>query len=492
MVFNSLLSLLSPSQSKRGYKALDGGDQLSLLDLGNLAIPLSYFCIGFARSFVSTPLNVYLVEVLGAQPSVQTTISVLCNVPWSFKLVHGFISDVVPIAGQHRKPYFLIGYALHCTCYMLLATLPVLNAKILGSLLCLATTGQIMADVMADTMVVGRSRHEPEGKKGQLQASCYAIRFAGSIIGCLGGAFTYNAAWQWSLSFAQVCAIAGVVPFVLIGGTLWSLYEEPPLKVNTIKEQCIDIWETITLKAVWRPMAFVYVFNLFQVPNVAWSSFLQLSLLFKPYQLGLISTIGSIMTFLGIVAYKRFFFHVSWRHVYSYSVVFTTLFSLLQIVLIYQWNKTILHLGDFWFALGDDVISEYIQGIQFLPVCIMYVQMCRQGSEGATYSALTTLGNIALVCASSVGTLMAGIWDVSNDALAAHKFDGLVKLTLLTSAVAPLPLVMLQLLPASQDDQEHLKLEKERSKWGGVGFLGVLGLSLLYTCLESVVVISQS
>ena len=45
-----------------------------------------------------------------------------------------------------------------------------------------------------------------------------------------------------------------------------------------------------------------------------------------------------------------------------------------------------------------------------LQLCIMYMKLCPDGAEGASYSMLTTFGNIALVCASSLGTLAAGLW----------------------------------------------------------------------------------
>jgi hypothetical protein len=75
--------------------------------------------------------------------------------------------------------------------------------------------------------------------------------------------------------------------------------------------------------------------------------------------------------------------------------------------------------------LGDDVITAYISGIQFLPVCIMYMRLCPEGAEGSSYSMLTTFGNIALVCASSVGNLLANVWDVSNVAMRKHDISGL-------------------------------------------------------------------
>lgn len=34
----------------------------------------------------------------------------LASLPWSFKLVYGFISDNFPIRGMRRKPYFVAGW----------------------------------------------------------------------------------------------------------------------------------------------------------------------------------------------------------------------------------------------------------------------------------------------------------------------------------------------------------------------------------------------
>ena len=171
----------------------------------------------------------------------------------------------------------------------------------------------------------------------------------------------------------------------------------------SIATQIEQIWQTVQLKAVWKPMAFVYLFNILQIPNVAWQSYLQKTLHFQPWVLGLSVLLGSIMTFVGILAYKYYFFKVTWRLIYIYSMLLTTFFSLLQIVLIFQWNQTYLHMSNYCFSLGDDVITAYISGIQFLPVCIMYMRLCPNGAEGASYAMLTTFGNIALVCANNLG-----------------------------------------------------------------------------------------
>ncbi|CAM9718285.1 unnamed protein product [Ectocarpus sp. 6 AP-2014] len=409
------------------------------------------------------------------------------TVPWSFKLIYGFVSDVCPIRGLRRKPYLAFGYLLSSFCYLVLALTAEVTIQSLSGLLFLATMGQIMGDVMADTLVVERARGEAEECRGQMQATCYAIRFAGNVIGCLGGALLFNrGAWGWGLTFRQVCLIMSMMPVLVLGPAVVYLWEERSKETKGVR----DIWDTIQLQAVWRPMAFVYIFNIFQVPNIAWQSYLQLSLHFEPYMLGFMAAAGSIMTCLGVTAYKNYFFHVSWRLIYGWSVVVTTIFSALQLVLIFGLNRRI-GLPDFWFALGDDVITQYIQGIQFLPVCIMYLRMCPNGSEGATYAALTTFGNIALNCAGCLGTLFAKLWDVGNDTLRNEDVSGLWKLTVLTSLISPVPLVLLRLLPASAAEQEALRADTKRSMRGGAAFVSVLVGSLAWTLAEAVYVLSS-
>ncbi len=187
------------------------------------------------------------------------------------------------------------------------------------------------------------------------------------------------------------------------------------------------------------------------------------------------------MTFFGIVAYKYCFFRTSWRKIYIGSTLLVTFFSLLQLVLVRQWNVTYLHMSNYFFSLGDDIITSYISGIQFLPLCIMYMKLCPEGSEGASYSMLTTFSNIAVVCSCNIGNLMANIWDVSNSAMKEHRLQGIWNLTVLTSVINVLPLLFLKLLPDSAEDQEELSKCKDQNKFGGAVFLLVLFGSIFWS-----------
>lgn len=104
-------------------------------------------------SFVSTPLNVYMVEVLNAEPKMQTTMNILQTLPWSLKLIFGFLSDAVPIFGMHRKPYLAMGALAYSASFLFYSLSGIENVAALAACMFLGTLGLITMDVMCDTMV---------------------------------------------------------------------------------------------------------------------------------------------------------------------------------------------------------------------------------------------------------------------------------------------------------------------------------------------------
>lgn len=179
-------------------------------------------------------------------------------------------------------------------------------------------------------------------------------------------------------------------------------------------------------------------------------------------------------------------------------------------------------------VLTRDFVLWRYPGIQFLPVCIMYLKLCPDGSEGATYALLTTMGNIGLICGNSIGgvwyyllrtvgrslgacswdieysriinvarivfrvgagSLLAKLWDVSNDAMRRQDYRGLWRLSLLTSCLSPLPLFLIKLLPPNHEKQRKLQESKQSSTLGGAIFLTVLFVSLTWGLSQAIAVV---
>lgn len=152
---------------------------------------------------------------------------------------------------------------------------------------------------------------------------------------------------------------------------------------------------------------------------------------FTDWDLGIISIGGAVMAWAGVVVFKALLFDTGWRYIYIYTTAVMLVFSLLQIILVMQWNK-LIGLPDIIFALGDSSFMYFIQSIQFLPTCIMYLMLCPDGSEGLTYATLTTIANLASTVSYDISTLFSYIWDTSNETLEKGDFSGVLKLTLLT------------------------------------------------------------
>ncbi|KAG5189126.1 Biopterin transport-related protein BT1 [Tribonema minus] len=460
----------------------------------NRAVPASYFCVGIAMSFLRTPVSYYLVHELGASPSQQNVVVTLAMLPWSFKLVYGFISDNFPIGGMRRKPYFIAGWFIYSMCNLLLAATGRPGVQSVALLQLLGTCGFMMSDVTTDAIIVERSKNEPEETRGSMQATGYATRFCGSLLGSVLGTCVYNKErWGWGMTIGEVFLLNGLFPLLVVAPFMWTLRESayvprPGDRAAALRAQCDAIFTALSLRSVFVPMAVVFTYNLFQVPNAAWRSFLVEGLKFESFDLGLIGIVGSLFSSCGLIAYKRCFMGTGWRTIYRVTTTLTCFFSVVQLLLIFRVNQR-FGVGDLAFALGDDALAEFVSAIQFLPVCQMYISMCPEGTEGTTYAILTTLSNVAGAVSFSIGTLLTHLWDVSNEAFAAGQFGGMWRLTLLTSLIQPLPLVLMGYLPANAEQQRAMQGNKESYRWGGTAFLVVLFGSLAWTIIESLIVI---
>lgn len=79
--------------------------------------------------------------------------------------------------------------------------------------------------------------------------------------------------------------------------------------------------------------------------------------------------------------------------------------------------------------------------------------MCPDGAEGASYAMLTTLSNLGMTVAYSIAGAFANLWNVNNDELSAHHYQGMWRLTLLCGCAQLIGLFFLWLLPSGVEEQ---------------------------------------
>mmetsp|Transcript_23931 Transcript_23931/g.41699 ORF Transcript_23931/g.41699 Transcript_23931/m.41699 type:complete len:517 (-) Transcript_23931:572-2122(-) len=453
----------------------------------NICIVMSYFGVGFADQFTYTPVYYYMIDYLGASNAEQNTVITLMFLPWSFKLIYGLLSDVVPIRGQRRKPYLIAGWMIYGLSNLVLVAIGEPQIPSLAAWVLMMGMGYMLADVMGDTLVVERSRTEGRASKGRLQASAYISRYVGEVLGAVLGAVLFNSdTWGWGLTIAEVFALNAAVPLLAVVPFLAQLHEQPMTTAHApeLKEELSKLWSMAQLRSVWKPMAFVYLYNVLFVSNAAWSTFLIDGLDFSDFAYGMLTAAAVGATLVGLWLYKRFFFDASWRAIYLWLGLLIALVSLGQVVLEARWNLA-LGIPDYVFAMGD-YGSQYLAiGVQFLPVTRMYLGLCPPGAEGMSYALLTTLSNVAGTLASDISTLLLGIWEVDDDTISSGDYSGMIKLTILTSVMQAAPLAFVWLLPKDRAEQKRMQADDTRSWWGGALFVAALGLAWVWTIVES-------
>mmetsp|Transcript_19579 Transcript_19579/g.23989 ORF Transcript_19579/g.23989 Transcript_19579/m.23989 type:complete len:714 (-) Transcript_19579:150-2291(-) len=460
----------------------------SLASMHNLAIPMSYFCVGVALHLLRTPLIVYFIEDRDASPAEVNILFTVMAVPWCFKVIYGFLSDCIPIKGLRRKPYFLIGWVIFIASNLILAITQNPSTSLCIFLVFTQSAGYMLADVMTDALIVERSRYEPEETRGMMQSKAYFVRFMGSTLGSIIGSIVYNKDdWEWYLPINVVFFINMIFPLLLVLPILPFLREvEMNCPVKSLWDQCINLFETVQLRAVWQPMAFVYLYNVMQLTNAAWMNFLVEGLDFSAWMIGLVGTSGTLMTWMGITVYKNFFFGSNWREIYFWCTTLASLIAIAQVILVFGINKSVFHVSDIVFSVGDDVLLEFVIAMQFLPMCIMYLGLCPEGSEGTTYAMLTTWSNLAGTVAFDISTVLTRIWDVSSSTIESGDYSGVWKLSLLCGILGPLPLVFIRLIPSGKEEQKKLQQDTTKNFWAGVIFIGVMVLSFAITFIETV------
>ncbi|CAM9292061.1 unnamed protein product [Choristocarpus tenellus] len=459
-------------------------DLLNIYSLPSLAILMSYFCVGVVLQLLSTPVAYYLIDNLGASSGVYTTYYVLTTLPWSFKVLYGLLSDCVPLWGLKRKPYFVIGWLIHILANLCLALVGTPGVQLTIALSFFSACGYLLSDVMTDAIVVERTKLEKGRQLGNIQASGYIARFVGSALGATAGAVLYDdSSWGWGLSISQLFWMNGLIPLFAVLPFTPFLYEERRPSGDPLKKHLLEIWTLSKKLAVWRPMAFVYIYNAMLIPNAAWTNYLVETLSFSEFEIGVINIGAQVFSWMGLVMYKWCMTNMNWRDVYILTTIVGAIFSTTQLMLLFRINKS-LGIPDVVFATGDEGAVDFAIALQFLPLTRMYAVMCPMGTEGTSYALLTTVSNLAEGVAYSIGdmlTELGGSWNVSNSVLIAGDISGMWRLTLLTSLIQVVPLGLIKLLPSSMQQQKAWQESSDSNKWGGSIFLAVTMGSILFT-----------
>ena len=446
----------------------------------NFALPLSYIVVGTFQGLSGGIMTIFLLHI-GATEAQQLSIQTLRALPSSFKVLFGFLSDSTPIFGYRRKVYMFLGWLLSSVAMMSLFAHPKPTIPTLSCLYFLFGLGFWFADTVADSVMAEKVRFEPERLKGNMQSFCYGCRFFAIVISSIVATYCMQSS---SSSPKTLFGVMAVLPLIVMIPSLILMKEEKMEVVSSASSQCKEVWNTVCSRAVWQPMAFVFMFNLLQVGNAAWAQYLFTTLKFTNVQINAFAIAANVLVYVGVLLYQSFMLKWSWRWLYIGSAALNLILSVMQVLLLLRINVQ-WGISNFAFAFGDDALGDLMAGILFLPTTIMMAELCPRGSEGVSYALFTSTSNAGDMVSMALSSLMLGIWDVSEDALQRGDMRGMINLTVLTSAIQIAATGLVVLLPHNTKGLAKLNYA-EKSKIGGGLFLAIVFLSVLCSVLSMI------
>ncbi|RHY51527.1 hypothetical protein DYB34_011839 [Aphanomyces astaci] len=406
--------------------ALVPGGAISMLSMEALSLFVQYGAIGIVYGTLPS-LRYPLIKVYFNAPGFQmAAYGAVVNIPWTFKIIMGGLSDCVPVCGYRRKPWIILGWAICCAALVFLATLDQGPAACLArsgeSLVCqtpnlseavgdnvssytvgamFATLGYVMAACASDALVVQYAQRESLVIRGRIQTAIYTVRALGQLISCALVGVLMNGKVEYAGTFdfyvpASVIYLVLCVPCVL--AVLSSIFWLAERKTESVPftKWAHQLWQLVQRQALWQILAFRFISNVFHnFDSTAGGPIAQYWAKVPPVTDALTRGLG-YMIFSGILSVVgRYGLNWNWR----WTIAITTIALIVidgTVYLLTIWDV----LRDPWFYTGVTLTDQIPSGVRFIVSVFVATELADLGNEGAVYGLVTTVNNLTIPVAA--------------------------------------------------------------------------------------------
>ncbi|XP_071692706.1 probable folate-biopterin transporter 2 isoform X2 [Rutidosis leptorrhynchoides] len=371
--------------------------------------------LGGALARVGT--EYYMKDEQKVQPSEAQAYTGITNIPWIIKPIWGLLTDVVPIFGFRRRPYFVAAGIIGMLSMFFLSFNEKLHIVLALLALTFGSAGVAIADVTVDACVAQHSGINLS-LAPDMQSLCSLSSSIGALIGfSLSGVFVH-----------------------LIG--------------PKISEKFVDaataMWTTLKSEDVWRPCLYMYLsfalsLNIYE-GLFYWETDSNVGPSFSQETIGFIFSIGSIGSILGAILYQYRLKTHPFRALLFWAQLLLALSGMLDLVFVLRLNQK-LGLPDYLFAVIDESVLQLVGRLKWTPLLVLSAQLCPPGIEGTFFALLMSIDNFGLMSSTWLGGLLLHVLNVTRT-----QFDNLWLAILIRNILRITPLCFLFLVPKSGPD----------------------------------------
>lgn len=402
-----------------------------------IAILTIYFVQGILM-LSRLAVSFFLKDELLLSPAQMSAIIGISTIPWMIKPLYGFIADILPLFGYHRKTYIFLSGIIGSAAWVGLGTI-VHSSSIATMMILLCSLSVALSDVIVDSIVVERARLESAEKLGSLQSLCWGI----AAIGGLCTAYLSGLLLEY-FTTRTVFLITALFP-IITSFVAWLITEKPinkdEEKSNNIKYQLVQIRQAITQKAIWLPTVFIFVWHATPNAESAFFYFTTNELQFQPEFLGRVRLVTSFASLIGIWAFQRYFKTIPFRTMFTWGIFISTALGMTTLLLVTHTNR-LLGIDDHWFSLGDNLIITVIGQIVFMPVLVLATKLCPPGIEATFFALIMSVFNLGGTVSYWLGSIMMKWLGITE-----HQFDSLWLLIIITNCSSLIPIFFIKWLP---------------------------------------------
>ena len=402
-----------------------------------IAILTIYFVQGILM-LSRLAVSFFLKDELLLSPAQMSAIIGISTIPWMIKPLYGFIADILPLFGYHRKTYIFLSGIIGSAAWVGLGTI-VHSSSIATMMILLCSLSVALSDVIVDSIVVERARSESAEKLGSLQSLCWGI----AAIGGLCTAYLSGLLLEYFTN-RTVFLITALFP-IITSFVAWLITEKPinkdEKKSDDIKYQLVQIRQAITQKAIWLPTVFIFVWHATPNAESAFFYFTTNELQFQPEFLGRVRLVTSFASLIGIWAFQRYFKTIPFRTMFTWGIFISTALGMTTLLLVTHTNR-LLGIDDHWFSLGDNLIITVIGQIVFMPVLVLATKLCPPGIEATFFALIMSVFNLGGTVSYWLGSIMMKWLGITE-----HQFDSLWLLIIITNCSSLIPIFFIKWLP---------------------------------------------
>ncbi|EGZ17246.1 hypothetical protein PHYSODRAFT_502241 [Phytophthora sojae] len=501
-------------------EVLRDGPPPRLLSPDVLALLMQYAGIGFVNGVLPAVIYPVLQGYLNAEGTIVVSATVLVQLPWSYKMFLGILSDCFPIAGLRRRPYMLLGWLLCCCMLFMIANFPEAapyygdptmhsispdqwteeqrqsinpNAPDAAGKyvipMMLASFGYLLVEVPADAVVIEYAQREPINTRGRIQSWIHSVRMGFNAVGALVVAVAFNGieyggSFDFSLTFPEMMFILGCICLPL-GPAAWFLIYEDEVVPPKFKEYMARFWGILQKRAVYQVAAYKFFSGVFNSFNIVSSSNIKLYWVHAtPFNASIMAIVGTFLYAATLAVMAQRGLHWNWHVAIAATVIFGVVTDGIMTTLV-TWDV----IRSQWFWLGVPVIGDIPHAMRFIVNNYVVVELIERGSEGALFGLLTTANHVSSPFGRTIAKFINARFHVWKDDILADTYETRRDVTItiwICYGMKMVSLMLLPLLPNQRAAIQALRRQGGVSKRMGMWMVGILMFALAWLTMVNI------